>query len=103
MESSTSSTTYEYLNAKQEGFDGIEKFRHLLSNIWIVFVSLMIIYAQVGYFMVEIGSVYTTNKSQLFLKNILVVAISSIVFFCVGFGFSIDAKGGIIGDQKFVG
>jgi Amt family ammonium transporter len=33
----------------------------------------------------------------------LVVAVSSLTFFAVGFGFSIDAKGGIIGEDNFVG
>lgn len=47
--------------------------------------------------MVEIGSIRTHNNSQLLLKNILVVAISSIVFFLVGFGFSSNADGGIVG------
>ena len=53
--------------------------------------------------MVEIGSIYTNNNSQLFLKNILVVAISSIVFFVVGFGFSLEANGGIIGQEHYLG
>ena len=33
----------------------------------------------------------------------LVISISSIVYFCVGFGFSVKAQGGIIGQDEFVG
>ena len=68
-----------------------------------VFVAIMTIFAQVGYFMVEIGTIRTHNNSILLLKNIMVVSISSIVFFLVGFGFSTEAHGGIVGDTYFVG
>ena len=75
----------------------------MLNTIWMVFVAIMTIFAQVGYFMVEIGSIRTHNNSKLLLKNQLVVAISSVVFFLVGFGFSTDVEGGIIGNVYFLG
>lgn len=75
----------------------------MLNTIWMVFVAIMTIFAQTGYFMVEVGSIRTHNNSQLLLKNILVVAISSIVFFVVGFGFSHEAEGGIVGQEYFLG
>ena len=53
--------------------------------------------------MVEIGSIRTQNGSDHFLKNMLVVAISSAIYFFVGFGFSMEAHGGIIGQEYFLG
>ena len=52
--------------------------------------------------MLEIGTVRTQFNSILLLKNIMVVSISSIVFFIVGFGFSTEAGGGIVGDTYFL-
>ena len=43
------------------------------------------------------------HNSVILLKTILVIAMSSLTFFAVGFGFSIKAKGGIIGQDNFVG
>ena len=88
---------YEVLSAKDDTMLQTRNLQGMLNTIWMVFVAIMTIFAQTGYFMVEIGSIRTHNNSQLLLKNILVVAISSIVFFVVGFGFSHRAQGGIVG------
>lgn len=53
--------------------------------------------------MVEIGSVKTFNNSDLLLKSSIVIAVSSITFFIVGFGFSMDSNGGIFGQKHFLG
>ena len=37
------------------------------------------------------------------LKTILVIGVSSLTFFIVGFGFSIQAKGGVMGQDHFIG
>jgi ammonium transporter, Amt family len=53
--------------------------------------------------MVEIGSVKTMNNSDLLLKSSIVIAVSSITFFIVGFGFAMQSDGGIFGQQHFLG
>ena len=42
-------------------------------------------------------------NSVILLKTTLVIAMSSLTFFTVGFGFSCKAKGGIIGQDLFIG
>ena len=63
----------------------------------------MVILAQVGFLMKETGSIKMNHNSLILLKTILVIAMSSLTFFAGGFGFSIKAKGGIIGQDNFVG
>jgi ammonium transporter, Amt family len=63
----------------------------------------MVILAQVGFLMKETGSIKMNHNSIILLKTILVIAMSSLTFFAVGFGFSIKAGGGIIGQDHFVG
>jgi len=75
----------------------------MLNTVWMVIVSIMTILAQVGYLMVEIGSIKTHNNSDLLLKNLLVMAISSVVFFLIGFGLSTEAGGGLMGKTHFLG
>ena len=75
----------------------------MLNTVWMVIVSIMTILAQVGYLMVEIGSIKTHNNSDLLLKNLLVMAISSVVFFLIGFGISTEAGGGLMGMTHFIG
>ena len=43
------------------------------------------------------------QNSVILLKTILVIAVSSLTFFVVGFGFSINAAGGVMGQDNFIG
>ena len=57
----------------------------------------MVLLSQIGYMMRETGSIKMTNNSVILLKTILVVSVSSITFFIAGFGFAMDADGGLLG------
>ena len=81
----------------------INTLSEILDTVWVVVVVVMVILAQVGFLMKETGSIKMNHNSLILLKTILVIAVSSLTFFCVGFGFSIKAKGGIIGQANFVG
>jgi Amt family ammonium transporter len=83
--------------------DTMKSLTEILNTVWMVVVSIMTILAQVGYLMVEIGSIKTHNNSDLLLKNILVLCVASVVFFLVGFGFSTEADGGLLGSTHFIG
>ena len=43
------------------------------------------------------------RNSAVLLKTILVICTSSLTFFFIGFGFSTEASGGILGQDKFFG
>ena len=53
--------------------------------------------------MKETGSIKMKHNSVILLKTILVVAMSSMTFFIVGFGISMRAAGGLMGQDNFVG
>ena len=53
--------------------------------------------------MKETGTIKMKNNSTVLLKTILVVATSNVVFFVVGYGLSVGAKGGLFGQEKFFG
>ena len=71
--------------------------------MWVVIVTVMVILAQVGFMMKETGSIKMKFNSVILLKTTLVIAMSSLTFFTVGFGFSIKANGGILGQDNFIG
>jgi len=81
----------------------VDTLADILDTVWVVVVVVMVILAQVGFLMKETGSIKMNHNSLILLKTILVIAMSSLTFFAVGFGFSIKAKGGIIGQDNFVG
>ena len=63
----------------------------------------MVILGQVGYMMKETGTIKMKNNSVILLKTILVISVSSMTFFIVGFGLAMDSKGGLLGDDYFFG
>ena len=71
--------------------------------VWIVFCSVMVIMSQVGYMMKETGTIKMKNNSVILLKTILVISISSLTFFTVGFGLFMNANGGLLGQEMFFG
>lgn len=45
----------------------------------------------------ETGSIKMMNNSTMLLKTILVVSVSSLTFFLMGYGLGADAQGGLLG------
>lgn len=83
--------------------DRIFDLKEILDTVWIIVVMIMIILAQTGFLMKETGSIRMKNNSVILLKTILVIAMSSLTFFIVGFGLCINASGGLMGQQNFIG
>lgn len=63
----------------------------ILDTVWVVICVLMVMLAQAGFMMKETGTIKMRHNSVILLKTILVIAMSSLTFFVVGFGFSMNA------------
>ena len=84
-------------------FDRIIDLKEILDTVWLIVVMIMVILAQTGFLMKETGSIRMKNNSVILLKTILVIAMSSLTFFIVGFGLCINASGGLMGQENFIG
>ena len=71
--------------------------------MFILICSTMVLLANVGFIMKETGVTNLNHTTALLVKTILVVSVSTISFFVIGFGLSVDAKGGLLGDRLFFG
>lgn len=88
----------------------LNSFEHRVANlkdidniVWMIIISIMVLLAQVGFLMKEIGSIKIKRNNTIMLKTVLVVAISSFTFFFVGYGICNSADGGLMGQNNFVG
>jgi Amt family ammonium transporter len=63
----------------------------ILDQIWIIICTIMVLLSQVGYMMRETGTIKMKNNSTILLKTILVISVSSLVFFFIGFGLANNA------------
>ena len=53
--------------------------------------------------MKETGTIKMHSNSVILLKTILVISVSSLTFFFVGYGLGSYVKGGIVGNSHFAG
>ena len=53
--------------------------------------------------MIEIGTIQTYNNTDILMKSIIVMAVSCLTFFTFGYGFSVEANGGLVGQRHFFG
>lgn len=58
---------------------------------------------QVGFVLLESGSVREKNTSNIMLKSIIDTFTGVLAFFICGYGLSTQLNGGIIGFGKFAG
>jgi len=61
----------------------------------------MIFLMQLGFTMLECGIVREKNSSNILLKNLLDTCVGALAFYAIGYGFSVEADGGIIGTKYF--
>ena len=81
----------------KDSFKRIITLNEILDTVWVVICAVMVLLAQVGFMMKETGSIKMQHNSVLLLKTILVIGTSSLTFFVIGFGLSMNANGGILG------
>jgi len=73
------------------------------STIWVVVTAVLVIFMQAGFAFLEAGLTRMKNVGHIAAKNVLILAIASIVYYLVGFGMAFgDGGNGIIGGSGFV-
>ena len=72
------------------------------STIWVILAAILVIFMQAGFAFLEAGLTRMKNVGHIAAKNVLILAIASIVYYCVGFGIAFgDGGNGIIGGSGF--
>ena len=73
------------------------------STIWVVVAAVLVMFMQAGFAFLEAGLTRMKNVGHIAAKNVLVLAIASIVYYLVGFGIAFgDGGNGIVGGSGFV-
>src|SRR6478672_7755397 len=73
------------------------------STIWVVVTAVLVIFMQAGFAFLEAGLTRMKNAGHIAAKNVLVLAIASIVYYVVGFGIAFgDGGNGLVGGSGFL-
>jgi Amt family ammonium transporter len=72
------------------------------STIWVILAAILVMFMQAGFAFLEAGLTRMKNVGHIAAKNVLVLAIASIVYYLVGFGIAFgDGGNGIWGGSGF--
>ena len=81
----------------------IDSIDETSNTVWVVIATAMILMMQVGFALLEAGSVSQKNSSNILIKNIIDTFTAILAFYLIGYGLANDLKGGILGVGKFCG
>ncbi|AFZ46635.1 ammonium transporter [Cyanobacterium stanieri PCC 7202] len=92
-------------SAQAQGFDPpetLEELRVVLDSIFLLVASILVIFMNAGFGMLETGFCRQKNAVNILSKNLIVFAIATIVYWAIGFAFMYgNSDNGFIGLAGF--
>jgi Amt family ammonium transporter len=65
--------------------------------LWVISASVYLMLMQMGFILIESGSVKRKNLMNIITKNFLDICVSAIAFYVCGYKQSTNAEGGLLG------
>jgi ammonium transporter, Amt family len=73
------------------------------STVWVLIAAVLVMFMQAGFAFLEAGLTRMKNVGHIAAKNVLVLAIASLVYYVVGFGIAFgDGGNGLVGGSGFL-
>ena len=72
-----------------------------INSLWLITSAVNILVMQLGFSLLEVGSVSSRNTANILVKNLFDTFLGSLAYFTVGSAFANDARGGVIGNGRF--
>lgn len=80
----------------------VESVSASIDMMWVMFGAVLVFLMHAGFAMVETGFTRSKNSLNILMKNMLTVAVSSVLYFVIGFALMFgNSKGGFIGSSGF--
>ncbi len=74
----------------------------MLDSVWVLLAAFLVFFMHAGFALVESGFSRKKNAVMVLMKNVGVVAISSVVFFAVGYGVMFGTGSSFVGMNYFM-
>ncbi|MEK6589800.1 MAG: ammonium transporter, partial [Nitrospinota bacterium] len=95
---------WNFINANDSSAERIitsEDVQVNLDIVWICIATVLVFFMKAGFIMVEIGFTRAKSAVNAIMKNMMDFAVSSIVFWAVGFGIMFGTSNGLFGIEGF--
>ena len=79
---------------------GVVDLQHAVDTCWLLVCAYLVFIMQLGFALLEAGSVRAINTKNIIMQNILDTCISIIMWWLTGFGISQGYYSGGVGDMK---
>jgi ammonium transporter, Amt family len=79
----------------------VEDLKVLLDTVWVVVATILVVFMNAGFAMLETGLCRQKNAVNILAKNLIVFALATIAFWAVGFALMFGDGNGFIGIQGF--
>lgn len=80
--------------------EGIVDLQHAVDTCWLLVCAYLVFIMQLGFTLLEAGSVRAINTKNIIMQNILDTCISIVMWWLTGFGISQGYYSGGVGDMK---
>ena len=74
----------------------------MLDTVWVIVAACLVFFMHAGFALVESGFSRKKNAVMVLLKNVAVVAISSVIFYVVGYGVMFGEGNSFVGMNYFL-
>src|SRR3954462_5998737 len=64
-----------------------------VSTVWVILAAILVMFMQAGFAFLEAGLTRMKNVGHIAAKNVLILAIASIVYYLVGYGIAFGDGG----------
>ena len=72
------------------------------STVWVLVAAILVMFMQAGFAFLEAGLTRMKNVGHIAAKNVLILALASVVYFLVGYGLAFgDGGNGLVGGSGF--
>ena len=68
-----------------------------IDNLWITIVMLEITAMQLGFILLEVGTIRAKNSRNIIYKNLMDLMVSTITYWLIGYGVATGGLGGLMG------
>ncbi|MFO7636588.1 MAG: ammonium transporter [Clostridia bacterium] len=86
------------------GAEDLTSVEAAINSVWVLIAAFLVFFMQAGFAMVEVGFTRAKNAGNIIMKNMMDVAIGSLVYFAIGFGLMFGAsRFGLFGTTGFFG
>ena len=72
-----------------------------IDDVWILIVAVHVLCMQLGFIMLEVGSIREKNSRNIIYKNLVDTFVSTITFWSIGYGHAWKSSGGLLGSGGF--